>query len=317
MSRGTKLVAAIALGGVLLGSSPVSAATGESSARASAASFDGRVAISPTREMHLTCRGTGSPTVVLVAGGVNSGAIWSMPYDFDRPGPTVFDRVSKTTRVCAYDRPNTASPAPDDGIALGTSTPVDGAVTPANGVVDLQRLLKAAEVPGPYVLVAHSYGGLIARLFASTSPKQVAGLVIIDSPSELFFDRLTVGEQEMWVAANTGAPAFPNAESFNFPAAFAEMRAARKAPRVPSVVFTSSEVFDYGEAVAAGTLGPEYRDFGPRSFRAHVAAQRQLAKQLGAQLVEDTDSGHYIFVERPRLVLRAIRQVVHEVRRSS
>jgi pimeloyl-ACP methyl ester carboxylesterase len=297
----------------MLGAGPAAAAADDQDAGTSAP-FDGKLAISPTREMHLTCRGKGSPTVVLVAGGVNSGAIWSMPYDFDEPGPTVFDEVAKTTRVCAYDRPNTASPAPNDGIELGTSTPVNGAVTPANGVIDLRRLLKAATVPGPYVLVAHSYGGLIARLFASTYPKQVAGLVIIDSPSELFFDRLTVAEQEMWVSANTGAPAFPNAESFNFPAAFAEMRAARKPPRVPAAVFTSSEEFDYSEAVAAGTLGPEYQDFGPASFRAHKAAQRQLARQLDARLVEDTDSGHYIFVERPRLVTRAIRQVVREAR---
>jgi pimeloyl-ACP methyl ester carboxylesterase len=316
MRRWTRLVAALAVAGVLVGAGPAVAGAASSDA-ASSAPLDGRVAISPTREMHITGRGTGSPTVVLIAGGVNSGAIWSMPYDFDKPGPTVFDEVAKTTRVCAYDRPNTASPAPNDGITLGSSTPVAGAVTPANGVVDLQRLLKAAKVPGPYVLVAHSYGGLIARLFASTAPKQVAGLVLIDSPSERFYDRLTVAEQEMWVRANSGAPAFPNAESFNFPAAFAEMRAARKPPRVPAVVFTSDKVFDYADAVAAGTLGAEYRAFGPRSFRKHVAAQRELAEELGARLIEHPRSGHYVFVERPRLVIRAIRRVVREVRRSS
>ena len=273
---------------------------------------DQQVPISPTRKMHLECRGRGGPTVVLIAGGVNSGGIWSMPYDFEKPTPTVFPQVAKFTRVCTYDRPNTASPAPNDGIALGTSTPTTGSVTPANGVVDLHRLLRAAHVRGPYVLVAHSFGGLIARLYSSTYPKEVAGLVLIDSPSELFFDRLTVAQQEMWITASTGEAAFPGAESFNFPATFAEMRAARKPPRVPTVLFTSDEPFDYSAAVTAGKLGPEFTDFGPLSFRAHVAAQRELAKKLGAQLVLDTDSGHYIFVEHPKLVISAIRRVVNQ-----
>lgn len=278
------------------------------------APVDAQVAISPTRTMHLECRGAGSPTVVLIAGGVNSGAIWSMPYDFDHPTPTVFPQVSKFTRVCAYDRPNTASPAPNDGISLGTSTPTTGSVTPANGVVDLHRLLRAADVPGPYVLVAHSFGGLIARLYSSTYPKEVAGLVLVDSPSELFFDRLTVKEQEMWVTGNTGEAAFPGAESFNFPASFAEMRAARPEPQIPTVLLTSDEPFDYRAAVDGGKLPQEFVDFGPLSFSAHVAAQRALAKRLHAKLILDTHSGHYIFVEHPALVVREIRRVVREGR---
>ena len=199
--------------------------------------LDRQIAISPSRTMHIECRGHGGPTVVLIAGGVNSGAIWSMPYDFAHPTPTVFGQVATFTRVCAYDRPNTASPAPNDRIALGTSTPTTGTVTPANGVIDLHRMLRAAHVRGPYVLVGHSFGGLIARLYSSTYPNDVAGLVLIDSPSELFFDRLTVAQQEMWIAASSGRAAFPGAESFNFPATFAEIRAAAEAaPRADSSV---------------------------------------------------------------------------------
>jgi pimeloyl-ACP methyl ester carboxylesterase len=295
----------------------VVAASGVSSGVATATSTAGTavdelVPISPTRDLHLECQGTGSPTVVFISGGVNSAAIWSMPYDFDRPTPTVYPEVSKFTRACAYDRPNTASPAPNDDISLGTSTPVPGAITPANGVVDLHRLLEAAKVPKPYVLVAHSFGGLIARLYSSTYPEEIAGLVLVDSPSELFFDRLTVAQQEMWVTANSGEAAFPGAESFNFPASFAEMRAARPEPRVPTVLITSDEEFDYTPAVAAGTLPQEYAAFGPLSFAAHVDAQRELAKKLHAKLILDTDSGHYVFVEHPQLVVKEIRRVVRE-----
>jgi pimeloyl-ACP methyl ester carboxylesterase len=279
--------------------------------------FAKKVAISPTREMFLECRGTGAPTVVLISGGLNSAAIWSMPYDFEHPGPTAFPEVSKFTRVCAYDRPGTASPAPNDQIAAGSSTPVPQPVTPANGVIDLHTLLSVAHVPGPYVLVAHSYGGLIARLYASTYPAQVAGLVLIDTPTEYFYDALTIPQQEMWVAANTNPPPIPGGEQVNFTAAFAEMRAARPVRRVPAIVLTSDKVFDYGEAIAAGKLSQDYKDFGKLTFELHVASQRKLAKVLHAKLIQDTNSGHYIFVEQPELVIHSVRQVVDEVRHQS
>jgi pimeloyl-ACP methyl ester carboxylesterase len=313
---------AVVLVGVVVASGAVSAAaapttaTGASAANPAAPS-SGQVAISPSRKMYLECQGTGSPTVVLISGGINSAAIWSMPYDFDHPGKTVFPEVAKHTRVCAYDRPGTASPAPHDQITLGTSTPVTQPITAANGVVDLHTLLHAAQVPGPYVLVAHSFGGLIGRLYASTYPKDVAGLVLIDSPTEYFFDALTIPQQEMWITANDNPPPIPNGEAFNFPATFAEMRAARPIRRIPAIVLTSDKVFDYSEAVAAGKLGPEYAGFGSLTFDAHVAAQRKLAKILHAKLVLDTHSGHYVFVEQPELVISSIRHVVDQARHRS
>ena len=51
--------------------------------------------------------------------------------------------------------------------------------TVADSVVDLNTLLMAAEVPGPYVLVAHSWGGMIAQLYARSHPDDVVGLVLV------------------------------------------------------------------------------------------------------------------------------------------
>jgi pimeloyl-ACP methyl ester carboxylesterase len=69
------------------------------------------------------------------------------------------------------------------------------------------------------------------------------------------------------------------------------------------------------KAIAAGKLSQDYKDFGRLTFDAYVAAQRKLARVLHAKLVLDTNSGHYIFVEQPELVIRSIRQVVDQVRR--
>src|ERR1700731_107562 len=66
--------------------------------------FAGLVDIGGGRQMYLECRGTGSPTVVLVAGLKGSAEDWNIA---EKPSPTVFAEVAKFTRVCAYDRPGT------------------------------------------------------------------------------------------------------------------------------------------------------------------------------------------------------------------
>jgi hypothetical protein len=65
--------------------------------------------------------------------------------------------------VCAYDRPGTVHRDEE----LSRSDPVPQPITTQNAVDDLDALLKAADVPGPYVFAAHSCAGLIARVFAS------------------------------------------------------------------------------------------------------------------------------------------------------
>src|SRR5262245_40020577 len=138
--------------------------------------FAGLVDIGGGRRLYLECRGTGSPTVVLVAGLRGSADDWIVA---DKPGPTVFAEVAKSTRVCAYDRPGTPV-----GERPSRSDPVPQPTTAKDAVADLHALLSAAGEPEPYVLVGHSYGGLIVRLYASTYPNRVSGLVLVDALSE-------------------------------------------------------------------------------------------------------------------------------------
>src|SRR4029077_14343970 len=138
--------------------------------------FGGLVDLGDGRKMYLKCSGRGSPTVVLVGGLRASADDWSIS---NKSMPAVFSEVAKFTRVCACDRPGTPV-----GEKLSRSDPVPQPTTPKDAVADLHALLSAAGEAGPYVLVGHSYGGLIVRLYASTYPKDVSGLVLVDALSE-------------------------------------------------------------------------------------------------------------------------------------
>ena len=112
--------------------------------------------------LHLTCTGTGSPTVVLENGLNEISPLWS----------AVTEQVSGTTRVCAYDRAGQGwsddVAHPQDGVAVAT---------------DLHTLLARAGEHGPYVLAGHSSGGTLAMTYAARYPTQVTGLVLLDSSS--------------------------------------------------------------------------------------------------------------------------------------
>ena len=147
-----------------------------------------RVDIGGGREMYLECRGSGSPTVVLVAGGGERGENWSATASPDQTG--VFPEVAKFSRVCVYDRPGTATET-SSGWDVTASTEVAQPITPADAAADLHALLEASGEAGPYVLVGHSLGGPIVRYYAGEYPSTVAGVVLDDGLSEHLGDRLT------------------------------------------------------------------------------------------------------------------------------
>src|SRR5215212_4460165 len=112
------------------------------------------------RALFISCTGVGSPTVVLEAGSGNGADTWA----------GVQPEVARFTRVCSYDRA---------GLGQSDLAP-KGVRTVQDSVGDLHALLTAAAIPGPIILVGHSVGGLIVRLYASQYPDDVAGAVLID-----------------------------------------------------------------------------------------------------------------------------------------
>ncbi|WP_419815284.1 alpha/beta fold hydrolase [Glacieibacterium sp.] len=119
------------------------------------------------RRMNIYCTGSGGPTVILEGGWTSWTSYWRK----------VQPAVARTTRVCSYDR-----------AGYGFSDPGPMPRTAAAIADDLAALLKAAQVPGPYVLVAHSAGALDVRLFASEHPSQVAAMILVE-PAVEYQDR--------------------------------------------------------------------------------------------------------------------------------
>jgi pimeloyl-ACP methyl ester carboxylesterase len=115
--------------------------------------------------LHIRCVGPegAGPTAILQPGAGNYSSVWSR----------VQDLLAERVRTCAYD------PA-----GLGWSEPGPIPRTLQQEVFELHGLLEKARVPGPYVLVGHSLGGLAARLYAGRYSAAVTGVVLIDALHE-------------------------------------------------------------------------------------------------------------------------------------
>lgn len=107
--------------------------------------------------LHLRCSGQGAPAVVLEAGIAGSSVGWAY----------VQPQLAEFTRVCSYDRP---------GLAW---SPPSGKRSPDQFVRDLRTVVQP--MGAPVILVGHSFGALIVRLYAARYPEEVAGLVLVDS----------------------------------------------------------------------------------------------------------------------------------------
>ncbi len=112
------------------------------------------------RHINMHCAGTGTPTVVLMAGLFSWSVVWY------KTQPV----IAQSTRVCAFDR-----------ASYGFSDPAPKPQIISEVVEDLHKALHAGSIPAPYVLVGHSLGGLEARIYAQRWPEEIVGMVLVDT----------------------------------------------------------------------------------------------------------------------------------------
>jgi len=157
-----------AAGGLLLtgcgggASSAGSSSGGTSTRKVPEEDLDRVVSVDGKRGLYVKCTGSGSPTVLMEGGDEDT----SESYAFAQPS------ISEVARTCVYDRAN-----------LGRSDHAAGPRELSDLVGDLEALLQAAKIPGPYVLVGTSGGGYISAGYAYEHPDEVAGMVFVEVPS--------------------------------------------------------------------------------------------------------------------------------------
>lgn len=223
------------------------------------------------------CAGHGSPAVILEAGYTASG--------IDTYGPVIVPPLARRTRVCTYDRA---------GDGLSDARPAS--VRPLTGATqagELHTLLHVIHVGPPYVLVGHSYGGMITREFAARYRGAVAGMVLIDASSEpevAVYDRLHAGP---WIDG-TVQPA-PN-QQINIHATVRQLERAPGLGSMPLIVIT------------AGILQDRWLKTVPHL---EARAQTRLASLSTNSIhVLDRGIGHFIPAADPHIVITATQAVL-------
>jgi pimeloyl-ACP methyl ester carboxylesterase len=260
--------------------------------------------------LHIYCTGSGSPTVILDAGNGGSSLDWSLV----QPG------VATITRVCSYDR-------------AGYGWSGSGPTSPSSAriVRELHTLLVKAGVPGPYVLVGHSFGGLNMRLYTYTYPQDVSGLVLVDSSHEddpTALKAIMDGQQQLSMCqhfATFGVVRLLgslNQFISSYPSAVqAVVKAHLYQTRFCGTWYDESAAWD--ESISQVRTARSQRSLGhlPLVVITHGkgldASWKTLQNDLANLSSNSThliasESGHAIMLDQPDLVIAAIRQIVRE-----
>lgn len=235
--------------------------------------------------------GKGSPAAVILSGV----AVPKDSYlDLQR-------RISSVTRVISYDRPG-----------IGLSTPNDDPRTLEIIDRDLKALLVALDVPPPYVMIGHSFGGFIARSYAARHPGEVAGLVFIDQPHEDWFRyiRRTWPAEEAeryfrwWTAENKNYSGAALEEILSYDANSRAIRGLALPPDIPVLMFTTSNPGHFRKSNGIEEDRKNWVDM-QTSLLAGVKDYRHLI---------DTSLTHWPHHDKPEWVAQEIAAFIEKVR---
>lgn len=283
------------------------------------------------RKIYMECAGSGKPVVLLIAGLKDRGD-YSFDYlDSGSQSPTVFSAVSKFTTVCMYDRPGTLIIKNDD-FEMSRSTPVKQPITVNDQVKDLEALIRVANIQKPFIIVAHSAGGLIARMYAYKHTKDLVGLMLLDVTTEDLKDKWdrkewTIFDYSSNVLLDEKLYQHKELEWLDFNLSFYQMQKAmgigrnRIKLRIPHVVVLSADKTARADEVIKMGFWPDWvtQATADDIIKNILLSQDELASSFNppAKHIKKTNSGHKIQSEQPQLVIDEIKAMVDENRARS
>ena len=253
--------------------------------------------------MYIDCLGNKSPTILIDVGIAGSSASWYK----------IAQTLSNNVRTCLYDR-----------AGYGWSDPGRGERTTATIVHELNLLINKAEIPGPFVLVGHSFGGFTARYLAARFPKNVVGLVLVDSshPDQIY--RLSALDKVKQKSLVTGRKNLPPEDFSEFERKWYFLNSSRKATLAQMgelkyfkesayQVKHSGPIKDIPVAVLSRGIGQLPELSGVSLENEWQDMQKDLLKlSRNSWHLIVTDSGHEIHKEAPNHVIENILKVVNK-----
>jgi len=246
------------------------------------------------RELHCFVYGSGSPSVVFISGFNAPQKYWN----------SVLPDLSKKATLVTYDRPGY-------GKSEIGKLPLHGEHT----AKDLHALLEKLNIPKPYIIVGHSYGGDIARLFVSMYPKDIGGLILEDTQHEdiLNEQRKILKGQDLKILEDMvnrmSKPINPKTELDYRTTTKEQLRESESLPIVPYLVITSGE--------RSKSVPPMFSEQGrEKLILLGTELQKRLLKLIpdGKQIIAE-GVGHNIHIEKPEILIDAITKMIDEVKK--
>ena len=274
--------------------------------------IEAKIYLNNCRYIYTIISGHGNPTIVLVTGLGERADNWTIT---NNPNEiSVFEGASKYSTVLAYDRPGTLTIF-DNCYCKSRSSPIKKLATIKDSAKDLNLLLLNSGREPPYILVGHSLGGPIIRLYASKHPENVAGFVFVDALSEDLGDNLTKKElinfEKLNDPTSQGRPDWAE-NTFYMKAVVPLLRCSKPLPKVPTIILTADIPPITSEQINSGTLPPFVtQKFADDLWNAQLLAQDKFAKKFPcSKHITETNSSHYIHVYQPKLVICSIHKVL-------
>jgi pimeloyl-ACP methyl ester carboxylesterase len=282
--------------------------------------LEGRLLDVGGHTMHIDCTGEGSPTVILDSGLGDSYLSWRK----------VQPEIAKFTRVCSYDR-----------AGLGYSEPSSQPRTSKVIAEELHALLQAASVSPPYVIVGHSMGGYDVRVYTSRYRNEIVGMVLVDAshpdqenrfPAELKNMEGSWHREAQFIASTMpfGIPrllglcdndAVTRAANCNWHSAREQLAEMSAFPDSAAETAQTGSLSDLPLAVLSHDPDKPSSDLPPDLAKSTNEAWEKMQEQLahlstrGTQTVAK-NSSHYIQIDRPDVVIDAVRNVVGQARQA-